>query len=134
MHCPEYLILFTTVRAALPRVRKPMKIKKVCFVPDGRSILAVVAAMAVGVGMSTASLAAGDARQFDPVLPPVAESYDEQLAEVIDRTQRDAAFASQVRNAGPEAYPLLVLIAADYNFNSPEYRRYLQQRTKGGRN
>ena len=48
-----------------------MKIRRFGSAPVGRSLLAVAVAMAVGGGMSSVSLAAGDgdARQFDPVIP-----------------------------------------------------------------
>ena len=96
-----------------------MKIRMLASTPSAWRLLGVAVALSLGLGMSSAGH---------------AESYDEHLAGMIDRAKTDAQFASRVREAGPEAYPLLVLIAADYNFNSPEYRRFLQQRGKGGRN
>ena len=101
----------------------------------GRVLFSVAAALAVGFAASTASHAGGDGdpRRYDPVKPAVGKSYEAQIKSVIERAQTDATFAAHVREAGPEAYPLAVLIAAGYDRGSHEYRRYLQQRMKGGR-
>ena len=65
---------------------------------------------------------------------PAWASYDAYITALIERARTDGAFAAQVREAGPEVYPLVVLNVAGYNFGSQEYKRFVatEQRMGGG--
>ena len=61
-----------------------------------------------------------------------AESYDQYISSLIERAKTDAAFAARVKEAGPEAYPVVVLTAAGYDLRSAEYRRAMRLDSQGG--
>ena len=95
-----------------------MKIRKLASAPKVWRLLGVAAVFSLGFGVTTAGN---------------AESYSSYIDRVIERAQTDPTFAARVRQAGPETYPLVVLVAAGYDLKSKEYRRHVQMSTKGGR-
>ena len=82
-------------------------------------LLGVVAVLSFGLGMSTAGH---------------AESYEDYINRVIERAKTDDAFAARVREAGPQTYPLVVLLAAGYDWRSAEAKRAYQLDSQGGNN
>ena len=94
-----------------------MKIRSLASTPKAWRLLGVAAALSLGLGVTTAGN---------------AESYSSYIDRVIERAQTDPTFAARVREAGPQTYPLVVLVAAGYDWRSAEAKRAYQLDSQGG--